>query len=75
MSYDIKKGQNMPRKRHTPEEIVAKQRQVGALVSQGSSVIDAVRQIGVTEVTCYRWRQAVWRPEAGPGEAVDGVGV
>ena len=47
----------MPRERHTPEEIVAKLRQVDVLVSQGQSVADAVRSIGVTEVTYYRWRQ------------------
>jgi putative transposase len=27
------------------------------MVSQGQSVADAVRAIGVTEVTYYRWRQ------------------
>jgi putative transposase len=47
----------MQRKRHKPEEIVAKFRQVDVLVSQGQSVADAVRAIGVTEVTYYRWRQ------------------
>ena len=47
----------MPRKRHKPEEIVAKLRQVDVLVSQGQSIADAVRSIGVTEVTYYRWRQ------------------
>ena len=47
----------MPRKRHKPEEIVAKLRQVDVLVSQGQTVADAVRAIGVTEVTCYRGRQ------------------
>ena len=47
----------MPRKRHKAEEIVAKLRQVDVLVSQGQSVADAIRQIGVTEVTYYRWRQ------------------
>jgi putative transposase len=47
----------MPRKRHKPEEIVAKLRQVDVLVSQGKSVADSVRMIGVTEVTYYRWRQ------------------
>ncbi len=44
-------------KRHKPEEIVAKLRQVDVLTSQGQSVVDAVRSIGVTEVTYYRWRQ------------------
>ena len=47
----------MPRKRHKPEEIVAKLRQVDVLASQGQSIADAVRTIGVTEVTYYRWRQ------------------
>ena len=47
----------MTRKRHKPEEIVAKLRQVDVLVSQGQSVADAIRSIGVTEVTYYRWRQ------------------
>ena len=47
----------MARKRHKPEEIVAKLRQVDVLTSQVRSVAEAVRSIGVTEVTYYRWRQ------------------
>jgi putative transposase len=47
----------LPRKRHKPEEIVAKLRQVDVLVSQGQSVAGAIRSIGVSEVTYYRWRQ------------------
>ncbi|WP_144404713.1 IS3 family transposase [Belnapia sp. F-4-1] len=43
-------------KAHTPEEIVAKLRQVEVLVGQGKSVAEAVRSIGVTEPTYYRWR-------------------
>lgn len=46
----------MPKKRHKPEEIVAKLRQVDVLTSQGTTVADAIRQISVTEVTYYRWR-------------------
>src|SRR6476620_4415630 len=57
MSLGIKEDQNMPRKKHTPEEIVAKLRQVDVLVSQGAPVADAVRQIAITEVTYYRWRR------------------
>jgi putative transposase len=38
-------------KRHKPEEIVAKLRQVDVLTSQGQNVADAIRSIGVTEVT------------------------
>ena len=47
----------MSRKRHKPEEIVAKLRQVDVLTGQGTSVAEAIRAIGVTEVTYYRWRQ------------------
>ena len=47
----------MPTERHKPEEIVAKLRQVDVLTSQGRSVADAIRSIGVTEVTYYRWRE------------------
>ena len=43
-------------KAHTPEEIVAKLRQVEVLTAQGKAVAEAVRSIGVTEQTFYRWR-------------------
>ena len=43
-------------KRHKPEEIIAKLRQVEVLTGQGTSMADAIRSIGVTEVTFYRWR-------------------
>ena len=46
----------MARKRHTAEEIVAKLRQVDVLSAQGRPIADAIRAIGVTEVTYYRWR-------------------
>ena len=45
-----------PRKKHKAEEIVAKLRQVDVLTAQGRPVAEAVRSIGVTEVTYYRWR-------------------
>jgi putative transposase len=49
---------SMPRrKRHAPEEIVAKLRQVELLTGQGTPVVDAIQAIGVTEATYYRWRQ------------------
>ena len=47
----------MPRKQYKPEEIVAKLRQVDVLSSQGQSVSEAIRSIGVSEVTYYRWRR------------------
>jgi len=47
----------MPRRSYKPEEIVSKLRQVDVLMSQGQSTADAVRQIGISEVTYYRWRR------------------
>ena len=38
----------MPKKRHKPEEIVAKLRQVDVLVSQGQNQADAVRSTART---------------------------
>ncbi len=45
-------------KKYKPEEVVAELRQVDVLVSQGQSVADAIRAIGVTEVTYDRWRRS-----------------
>ena len=64
----------MARKRHKPEEIVAKLRQVDVLIAQGTPVADAIRSIGVTEVTYYRLAAGVWGTEIGPGEAAEGAG-
>ena len=47
----------MSRKRHKPEEIVAKLRQVEVLTAQGRPVAEAIRSIGLTKVRFYRWRQ------------------
>ena len=44
----------MASKKHRPEEALAKLRQVDVLVSQGQSVAEAIRAIGVTY---YRWRR------------------
>jgi putative transposase len=46
----------MARKHHKPEEIVAKLRQVEVLLAQGKTAAEAVRTIGVTEGSYYRWR-------------------
>jgi transposase len=43
-------------KRHSPEEIVAKLRQVDVLTGQGKSIAEAIRAIAVTEPTNYRWK-------------------
>src|ERR671916_2566603 len=61
----------MAKKGHKPEEIVAKLRQVDVLVSQGRSVADAIRSIGVTEVA--ERRTAEWRDfrHAAGGQSCD----
>ena len=57
----------MARKRYRPEEIVAKLRQVEVLQSQGMVVADAIRQIGVSEVTFWdvnhKQVARIWRRE------------
>ena len=47
----------MTGKRDKPEDIVRKLRQVEVLHGQGMSMADAVRQIGVSQHTFYRWRK------------------
>jgi len=47
----------MPRKGRTPEQILNKLRQVDVAVANGKSVGQAVREIGVTDHTYYRWRR------------------
>jgi putative transposase len=47
----------MAGRRDKPEEIVSKLRQIEVLQGQGKPISDAVRQIGVTVQTYYRWRK------------------
>jgi transposase len=51
----------MANKRPKPEEIVTKLRQVEVLTGQGMPRLDAIRQIGVTEQTFYRWSAGGYR--------------
>ncbi len=44
-------------KRHKPEEIVSRLRQVEVLVGRGMARIDAIREISIGEQTYYRWRK------------------
>lgn len=54
----------MANKRHKPEEIVTKLRQVDVLVGQGMARIDAIRQVRNVEQTYYRWRILLQQPVA-----------
>jgi putative transposase len=47
----------MPRKGHSPEQVLNKLRQAEVAVAGGKSVGQAVRAIGVTDHTYYRWRR------------------
>ena len=42
---------------YTTEQIIVKLREVEVLCSQGKTIGEAVRQIGVSEQTYYRWRR------------------
>ena len=46
----------MPKRKHTSEEIINKLREAEVVISSGSTVVEAVRRIGVSEQTFYRWR-------------------
>jgi putative transposase len=48
----------MPRKRYNAEEIIHKLREADVLLSQGRSVKQVSKQLGVAEQTYYRWRKA-----------------
>ena len=47
----------MARRSYRPERIINKLREAEVLLSQGSTIGEAARKIGVTEQTYYRWRR------------------
>ncbi len=47
----------MARRTFTAEQIIGRLREAEVLLSQGSSVAEASRKLGVTEQTYYRWRK------------------
>jgi transposase-like protein len=47
----------MPRKRHTPEQIIRKLREAEVELAKGRTTGEVVRQLGITEQTYYRWRK------------------
>jgi len=47
----------MSRKRHTTEQIISKLRQAEVLQSNGQSIVEICRQIGIKEQTYYKWRK------------------
>lgn len=59
----------MPRKRHTPEQIIRRLREAEVEFAKGQTTIDVVRKLGITEQTCYGWRKAynTFRPHSALG--------
>ena len=47
----------MPKKRYRPEDIIAKLREADILISQGKTVAETIKHLGVSDVTYYRWRK------------------
>jgi len=47
----------MPKKRYRPEDIIAKLREATILISQGKTVAETIKHLGVSDVTYYRWRK------------------
>jgi putative transposase len=47
----------MSRKRFTPEQIIGILREADVKLSQGRSVEQLCRELGITEQTYYRWRR------------------
>ena len=47
----------MTRKRYTPEQIIRKLREAEVMISQGKSISQATRQIGIVDQTYYKWRR------------------
>ncbi len=47
----------MPRKRHTPEQIIRKLREAEVELAKGQTTGEVVRELGITEQTYYRWRK------------------
>jgi len=47
----------MGKKINSPEQIVRKLREAEVLISQGNTIGQASRQLGITEQTYYRWRK------------------
>lgn len=52
----MRKGQGMPKKRHTAEEIIQHLRTAEIEQSRGLTQEEAARKIGVTAVTLSRWK-------------------
>lgn len=46
----------MRRKRHSPEQVIAKLRDADVALSQGATIAEVCKKLEVSEVTYHRWR-------------------
>lgn len=46
----------MPKKRHIVEKIIHKLHETDVLLTQGKTITEACKQLGVSDRTYYRWR-------------------
>ena len=51
----------MKRKRHPPEQIVGNLRDAELMESEGKSVVQICKKLGVSEQTYHRWRRGYGR--------------
>ena len=47
----------MARRHYRPEEIISKLQEAEILLAQGMKVPEVVRELGIHQVTYYRWRK------------------
>lgn len=47
----------MAKRGYTPEQIIKKLREVEVFTAKGMKITEAIRQIGVSEQTFYRWKK------------------
>ena len=47
----------MPKKHYRPEDILSKLREADIHISQGKTVAETIRLLGISDVTYYRWRK------------------
>jgi putative transposase len=53
----MERRQKVARRHYRPEEILAKLREAEVLLGQGMKVPELVRELGIHEITYYRWRK------------------
>jgi len=54
---DRRREAEVARRHYRPEEIIAKLREAEILLAQGMKVPEVVKELGIHEVTYYRWRK------------------